>query len=280
MSVETLAAAAHSPLTVSTYATYWRQWKVWAEARGVCPRPAVPDDVAEWAAHLHASGLVDKTIAVALAAVGSRHRRDGLADPTKGKPARVLAGIRRTTPRRPKQARGITADMLPTIRRSLNGHLARRDWALVLTMRDGLLRASEAAAVEWSHLHRQDDGSAILTIPRSKTDQQGQGATVWLSPRTVRALDRLSVDRSPFPTTPKYVSKRIQQICRRAGLGDGFSGHSCRVGMAQDLVANGATLTQLMIAGRWTTPTMPARYAQHQSLGRGAVAEYHRNNGL
>ena len=61
-----------------------------------------------------------------------------------------------------------------------------------------------------------------------------------------------------------------------AGLGDGFSAHSPRVGMAQDLSAAGAELPELMTAGRWDSPTMPARYTEAQAAGRGAVAQYYR----
>ena len=63
---------------------------------------------------------------------------------------------------------------------------------------------------------------------------------------------------------------------RMAGLGDGFSAHSPRVGMAQDLSAAGAELPELMTAGRWDSPTMPARYTEAQAAGRGAVAQYYR----
>jgi hypothetical protein len=33
--------------------------------------------------------------------------------------------------------------------------------------------------------------------------------------------------------------------------------------MSQDLVAAGADLAAVMQAGRWKTPTMPARYSEH-----------------
>ena len=46
--------------------------------------------------------------------------------------------------------------------------------------------------------------------------------------------------------------------------------------MAQDLSAAGAELPELMTAGRWDSPTMPARYTEAQAVGRGAVAQYYR----
>ena len=45
--------------------------------------------------------------------------------------------------------------------------------------------------------------------------------------------------------------------------------------MAQDLAANGAELPALMEAGRWESPTMPARYTRSQAAARGTVADYY-----
>ena len=64
-------------------------------------------------------------------------------------------------------------------------------------------------------------------------------------------------------------------MCREAGLGEGFSGHSPRVGMTQDLVAHGAGLVAIMNAGRWKSERMPAHYSRGETAGLGAVARYH-----
>ena len=54
-----------------------------------------------------------------------------------------------------------------------------------------------------------------------------------------------------------------------------FTGHSGRVGMAQDLARSGVELPELMTAGRWKSSRMPARYTERQAAGRGAVARYY-----
>ena len=46
----------------------------------------------------------------------------------------------------------------------------------------------------------------------------------------------------------------------------------------RDLSAAGAELPELMTAGRWDSPTMPAKYTEAQAAGRGAVARYHRGD--
>ena len=81
-----------------------------------------------------------------------------------------------------------------------------------------------------------------------------------------------------FNLSADRIGRRIKAATRMAGLGDGFSGHSPRVGMAQDLSAAGAELPELMTAGRWNSPAMPAKYTEAQPGGRGAVARYHRGD--
>ena len=80
---------------------------------------------------------------------------------------------------------------------------------------------------------------------------------------------------SVFGISGSQVSRRIAAAARAAGLDDGFSGHSPRVGMAPDLAASGAGLPELMQAGRWISSGMPALYIRAQSAGRGAVAKYY-----
>ena len=157
------------------------------------------------------------------------------------------------------------------------------DLALMQVMRDGLLRRSEAAALRWGDVEFHADGSGRLNIARSKTDQAAGGATLYLGPAAVEALLAIRPEEavtdpagSVFGLSASQISRRIKAADRMAGLGDGFSAHSPMVGMAQDLSAAGAELPELMTAGRWDSPTMPARYTEAQAAGRGAVAQYYR----
>ena len=64
-----------------------------------------------------------------------------------------------------------------------------RDRALLSTGYDTGLRASELVAIEVAHIVEAIDPDArLLTIPRNKGDQEGEGATAYLSPRSVRAI--------------------------------------------------------------------------------------------
>jgi hypothetical protein len=64
-------------------------------------------------------------------------------------------------------------------------------------------------------------------------------------------------------------------VAARLGHGKTVSGHSLRVGMAQDLVAADMDLASVMQAGGWATPHMVARYTEKLTARRGAVARYY-----
>jgi integrase len=65
-----------------------------------------------------------------------------------------------------------------------------RDAALCSMAYDAGLRVSELVAATVHDLKRLSDGSGRLTIPFSKTDQEGEGSVVWLSAET---MDRLAL---------------------------------------------------------------------------------------
>ena len=82
-----------------------------------------------------------------------------------------------------------------------------------------------------------------------------------------------------FELSASQIGRRIDAAAKAAGLGEGFTGHLGRVGMAQDLAASGVELPELMTAGRWKSSRMPARYTERQTAGRGAVARYYQGRG-
>lgn len=101
----------------------------------------------------------------------------------------------------------------------------------------------------------------------------------FVSAPTMNALTDISNGAAPadsiFGLSARQMRRRIKAAAECAGLGAGFSGHSARVGMAQDLVRAGTELTALMNAGRWKSHEMPAHYTRNEEAGRGAVARYH-----
>lgn len=146
-------------------------------------------------------------------------------------------------------------------------------------MRDALLRVSEAAELIWGDIEEEEDGTGRLLIRRLKTDPEGEGAVAFLSVPTMDSLKAIRArgpdDCRVFGLSAGCISRRIRQAAYAAGLGEGFSGHSPRVGMARDLARTGTALTRLMTAGRWRSPRMPALYTRNETVARGAVAHYY-----
>ena len=131
-----------------------------------------------------------------IAALRYARREAGTADFAQD-PAIALAmrGLRRQRPQKPAQESGLTFEVSAKIEATAcsprkgdgRGHCMeaakaaiRRghvDIALVRTMRDGLMRRSEAAAFKWQDLSTESYGSGRLHIARSKIDQEA--ADTW-----------------------------------------------------------------------------------------------------
>ena len=129
------------------------------------------------------------------------------------------------------------------------------DVALASVMRDAMLRRSEAAALEWADVELRPDGSGR---PHDPPREPGSPDARVFGLRSGRS-----------------VARRLAAMARAAGLEGAFSGHSARVGMARDLVASGASVAAVQIAGRWKSPRMPAHYARGELAARGAVARFY-----
>ena len=185
--------------------------------------------------------------------------------------------------------------VMASVRKALAGERSGRAElraALVVAffsvMFDGMLRVGEAAEARWGDVSpRSSDGSGRLYLPSSKTDQFGIGDYVYLSRRSMVALDQLknvrrikgvvkSGDDRIFQVGPVALLDIMREACAAAGLEGNFGTHSFRIGMAQELTVAGFGLVLIMLAGRWGSPTMPAYYTRELDVAEGAVAQLHR----
>ncbi len=280
--------------TRAMYNSAWRSFESWAQARGALSLPASPPLVAAYLAHL----AEERRLSVATVRL---HKAAGHPDPTDNEPVRqIMKGIARAHGKPQKQARPLTAEALAAvkatagIKRPFGGRgkglesadraswRARVDLALLATLRDGLLRRSEAAALTWGNVEFRDDGAALITLRRSKTDQEAEGVVLYIGREAAQALqairpapELLDLKSSVFGMTTRNIGKRVTAAAQAAGLGEGYTGHSGRVGMAQDLVKSGVELPALMTAGRWKGSKMTAWCTRGSGSGRSAVARYY-----
>lgn len=272
----------------------------WAAVEGVPALPCAKEDAARYVDALAERGVKPATIRQAIWAVGTMHRAAGLPDPTREEEVRLaLKRMARTLGTRQRQAAPVGEEDVRVLLRVVGPSPALRllrDVALLLVMRDLMARRSEAVALDVENLTPSPDGSATALIRRSKTDQAGEGEVLWLSPRTMTHVGRWleasaiaegaifrainKAGRVGRRLAPGAVPPIVKALAAMAGLDPAvFSGHSARVGMTQDLAASGAELPAIMQAGRWKSPTMPARYAERALASRGAVAQFYRRRG-
>jgi len=178
-------------------------------ARGVSALPAQPASVIAFLRD-RADGVGGKsarpaTLSRILWAIGTFHRLFGLEDPTRNDLVRLeMKALRRRLGTAQKQARplrykGAVSDVFGAQSRgvSLKALLEAcgsdekgiRDRALLSVAYDTGLRASELVAICFEHiLPASDPDTRLLVIPRHKGDQEGEGATAFLSMRSVLAL--------------------------------------------------------------------------------------------
>ena len=278
---------AQSVNTRRNYAGQLRQFQSWCHQENYSALPAQSEVVAAYVAELADEGKSMSTIRLAVAAIVDAHRRVGLESPQTAGVTETLRGLSRQVGVSQKQARPLDADALAAIRatalnprKSRGGSLemeetalrrGRHDIALASVLSDAGLRISEAADLRWRDVLDAEDGAGLVYIERSKTDQAGEGAYVVITPDTLTALKLLREDtgaqsdsESVFGISMSQISRRVDSMAQAAGLGEGYSGHSGRVGLAIRMTRRGAPLQAVQTHGRWKSPSMPARYTRSE----------------
>ena len=79
-----------------------------------------------------------------------------------------------------------------------------------------------------------------------------------------------------FDMSVQNAERRIGNAGFAAGLKVKLTGHSGRVGMAQELVKANVHMAAIQKAGRWTNVEMVALYSRNITAAEGAVAQYHK----
>ena len=289
-----MAASLESMISDNTkrvYGTQWRLFDRWCADVGLAALPAAPLTVARYLAARANSGASIATLRLAASAISKAHEWAQLESPCRDPGVRAsLKGWGRRLAKPQRQSGALTADVLAVIRltavqprargRGIEtaeqaAERARFDLALVAALSDAALRRSEAAALTWGDVQRWDDGSGRITVVRSKTDVEAQGATVAITPAAMEAMDAIrpmGVDGGGpvFGLSESQIARRVKVIAKAAGLPDWefFSGHSGRVGMARRMAQNGAPTHEIERQGRWKQGGgMVGRYTRGESAG-------------
>ena len=269
-------------------------YAAWCADRGLGALPAAPETVAAFIDAM-AAKRAPATVRRYVASIAVAHRAVGCGNTLKSPVVRLaLQRMHRRRGRRQDQAAGLTA---PLRRRLLDAAGDRpidlRNRALLAVAYDGMLRRAELTALEVADLLEDVRGDATLLVRRSKTDGEGRGEIVYLAPDTVALvcawLERSGISQGRLfrsvgkggklgeSLDPSQVPRIFKQMARRAGLPpsvvEGLSGHSARVGAAQDMIAAGIELPAILQAGRWKSTAMVNRYGERLLARRSGAAQ-------
>ncbi|AXI41378.1 tyrosine-type recombinase/integrase [Sulfitobacter sp. SK011] len=282
--------AAFAPETLRNYKMVVRLFGDWCEKNGYSPEPPIdPRVLASWVDDM-GGRLAANSIETRLWAIAELHRSNFLPSPTRHRMVDLaLKGVKRKYGAHTNQAPPLgKKEVILAIDRLGKTRQNIRDKAVLWVATDSWCRASEIVAFKVKDLIRQDDDSSLLYVRRSKTDTYGQGDYAFLSGRGTKAvLDWIELAKlqptEPLLTKSQQGAKRvamspstISRIMKRCTGRKDVSAHSTRVGGVHDAFRIGCDLSSIMVAGRWTSPEMPARYGRRIRASQSAAAEVSR----
>lgn len=144
------------------------------------------------------------------------------------------------------------------------------------------------------HVILEGDESATVIIPRSKSDIVGDGRVAYLSPQTTSLLtnwiERTCLGAGPLrgmhlnrrsdgPLATSSIRRLIKRATTRAGLdasiANELSGHSIRIGAAQDIMVAGFDALAIMQAGGWKSANVVLRYVEDAATKGLHVKRWH-----
>jgi len=274
---------AYAENTLRAYLADFMVFINWCVSVNESALPASPETIATFV-FADAEHSQSSTVRRRIAAIGRIHRLNRLPDTTKSE--EVLLAMRRMhrqKGRRQKQALGLTAELIEKMMEVAGDDMkGLRDRALLRLGYETMRRRSELVSLLIEDLSIRSDGSGVVLLRFSKTDQEGEGKKLPLSKETVAVckawLEKVRETSGPilrkvsrFDVIGKQldggsVSKIYKTLAKKSGLPEeivkGISGHSTRVGAAQDMLTNGRSLVQIMNRGGWKKPETVARYVE------------------
>jgi integrase len=257
------ATASKAASTRRAYAVDMADFGAFAGSYRAETVPAPWQLIAAYATHMADRGLSIATIRRRMVAISQAHKTAGHDSPTAKKSVRdVVAGIARTKGLPPRRKDALSANLLRDAVLALSdGDLkAKRDRAIVLLGFAIAARRSELAALDVVDL-RFDPRGLVVTIRKSKTDQEGIGAEIGVpfisnagmcAARAVRVwIDAATITCGPvFRTFSKQrvlqanridgadVARLVKRVTGLAGISGDFAGHSLRAGFVTSAAAS------------------------------------------
>ena len=273
---------AYAPNTIRAYKADMSEFIRYCTENSTCALPAAPVDIAKFLLTTMSNGIKSATIRRKVASISAVHRLSNFEDPTKHPEVKLcVRKINRQLGNRFDQAYPVTRNVLDKLLAVCGEDLrGLRNKALLLLAYDSMRRRAELVSLRVEDIQMSDEGMCSILLRKSKTDQTRSGHWIHLSHETTNALNNWlqaaniidgfilrgihTGDRICPELGASQVSRIFKSLAKSAKLKDevvkGISGHSMRVGAAQDLLVKGASLPQIMVKGGWSKTDTVMRY--------------------
>ncbi|MFN3018585.1 tyrosine-type recombinase/integrase [Vibrio coralliilyticus] len=304
------------PATLQRLRNAWNVFVRWCIQQGIPALPARHQDVERYLIE-RCNELHRNTLKVHLWAIGKTHVISGLPNPCAHRYVKAqMAQITHQKVRereRIEQApafRESDLDRLTELWSATRSVTQQRDLMIVSLAYETLLRKNNLEQMKVGDIEFCQDGSALITIPFSKTNHSGRDDVRWISPQVasqVHAYLQLpNIDADPqcfllqrvkrsgkaidpeshnalnghHPVSEKLISRVFERAWKALNheTGPRYTGHSARVGAAQDLLQEGYSTLQVMQAGGWSSEKMVLRYGRHLHAHTSAMAQKRRRS--
>lgn len=280
-----------SAATARAYRSDLALYISWCSTSGVLPVPATPEIIVGYVLHMTNAKKAASSIARAVAAISCAHefarveRNPCRNDLVK----RALKGMRRRLGVAQDKKAPVTAERINTMLSRFPATLkGQRDKALLALGFAGAFRRSELVALSVEDIDFQSDGSALITIRRSKTDQTGAGQTIgikdgvfirplsdlaiWLvasgitSGPIFRAVDRHG-NIGSSAMNDRQVARLVKEAAAASDLDPAeFSGHSLRAGFITSAAQSGCDALRIAETSRHKNMDILRGYVRTQNL--------------
>jgi integrase len=269
-------------------------FQAFCEGRGESFLPAEPATIRAFIEHEVKTGKKPATVRRYSATIGRAHIGAGLLNPCSSEAVRLaLKKMGRETSARQSQARALGwKEIKEFIGAAGEGIRADRERALLCVAYETLARRGELVELEVRDIEFWPNGTGQALIRRGKTDTEGQGRVAYLSRETVKWL-KIWLDRAKISEGPIFrrligqgqigdalrsgsIAPIFKRVAQWIGMPARFvaevSGHSTRVGAAQDLAELDIDLAAITQAGGWKSTRMPLQYAEKINAARSGMA--------
>ena len=273
---------AYAPNTLKSYYADARMFVDWCSEKNIEPFPINSRTLCSYIENLQPNAAYS-SIRRRISSLQRLNKLLGFEDQTHSEDVYLaIRRLKRSKSLEQKQATGINHDILIKMIDAQPDTLAGiRNRALLSLGYDFLARHSELVAIRNADLRFTPDGALKGMIRKSKTDQYGRGRLVFGSERSAKLVrkwlrlkpqeiepvfcainhgkykDRAICDRNVDDIIKRGIVK--VKKCERPNELE-VSGHSLRVGAAQDLLIKGYDLAAIMRAGGWSDPSTVSRY--------------------